>query len=79
MSVYRLPSGQLISRGYVANFSQNFNEVCQILPRLSKHLPIIIVKKKGQENIIKEVNENHSLAKNKIFMPYLFMLVFVDV
>ncbi len=37
MSVFRLSGGQLISRGYVANFSQNVNEVCQILPRLSKH------------------------------------------
>ena len=69
MSVYRLPSGQLISRGYVANFSQNVNEVCQMLPRLSKHLPMIIVKKKGQENNVKECKVN----KNRVFRVLDFL------
>ena len=42
MSVFRLPNGALISRGLIANFSQDIKELTKILPRLPKDLPIII-------------------------------------
>ncbi len=35
MSVFRLPGGQLLSRGYVANFSQDISQLCKLLPRNS--------------------------------------------
>jgi len=36
MSICRLKSGQLLSRGYVANFSQDLTQLCKILPRKTK-------------------------------------------
>ena len=54
MSVFRLPGGQLLSRGYVANFSQDISVICNTLPRLTSELPILIVKKTGQNNSSKE-------------------------
>ena len=35
MSVYRLKGGQLLSRGYVANFTQDIIQTCYDLPRLT--------------------------------------------
>ena len=52
MSVFRLPNGALISRGFIANFSQDIKELTKILPRLPKDLPIIILKKKIKITII---------------------------
>jgi hypothetical protein len=46
MSIFRLPGGQLVQRGFVANFSQNIQPICDILPRLPKDLPLLILKKK---------------------------------
>ena len=54
MSVFRLPGGQLISRGYVANFTQDINELCATLPRLTSEIPALIVKKIDQNNQSKE-------------------------
>ena len=54
MSVFRLPGGQLISRGYVANFTQDINELCATLPRLTSEIPVPIVKKIDQNNQSKE-------------------------
>lgn len=50
MSVFRLPGGQLVSRGFVANFSQDIQPIVNILPRLPKDLPVLILKKKKQLN-----------------------------
>ena len=50
MSIFRLPGGQLVQRGFVANFSQNIQPICDILPRLPKDLPLLILKKKDQLN-----------------------------
>ena len=50
MSFYRWPGGQLLSRGYVANFSQDINQLCKTLPRLTKDIPLLIVKKVDQNN-----------------------------
>ena len=33
MSVYRLPNGTLKHRGFVANFTQNVNEITQVIPK----------------------------------------------
>ena len=46
MSVYRLPGGALINRGFCANFSQDLEKILTILPRLPKDLPLWILKKK---------------------------------
>jgi hypothetical protein len=54
MSIFRLPGGQLISRGFVANFSQDIQPICDLLPRLPDDLPILILKKKDQNNNVKQ-------------------------
>ena len=53
MSVYRLPGGALINRGFCANFSQDLDNFLTILPRLPKDLPLLVLKKKNQENKVK--------------------------
>jgi hypothetical protein len=50
MSVYRHPNGALTSRGFCANFTQNIQPFVKLLPRLPKDLPILVLKKKDQEN-----------------------------
>ena len=50
MSVFRLPGGQLVSRGFVANFSQEIQPIVNVLPRVPKDLPLLILKKKNQLN-----------------------------
>ncbi len=54
MSIFRLPGGQLLSRGYVANFSQDLTPLLQSLPRKTCEIPILIVKKTNQNNESKE-------------------------
>ena len=51
MSIFRLPGGSLINRGFVANFSQDLQPLCNIKPRLPKDLPILILKKKINQTI----------------------------
>ena len=46
MSVYRLPGGALINRGFWDNFFQDLEKILTILPRLPKDLPLLILKKK---------------------------------
>jgi hypothetical protein len=58
MSIYRLPCGQLVSKSTVANFSQDISGLCVDLPRLTKSLPILIIKKKNQINYIKDFKVN---------------------
>ena len=58
MSIYRLPEGALINRGFCANFTQDIQPLCHILPRLTKDLPILILKKKDQNNNIKSFKVN---------------------
>ena len=58
MSICRLPGGQLISKGYVANFAQDITPICQALPRLTNTLPILIIKKTNQNNTNKEFKVN---------------------
>ena len=58
MSVYRLPGGQLLSRGYVANFSQDVTQLCKTLPRLTSEIPLLIVKKIDQNNNAKDFKVN---------------------
>ena len=50
MSVYRLRGGALFQKVFCANFAQDITEITKILPRLPKDLPIIILKKKDQQN-----------------------------
>lgn len=52
MCMFRLPNGQLISRGFVANFSQDINSITTVLPRLN--VPILIVRRKGTNNVHKD-------------------------
>ncbi len=58
MSIYRLPCGQLVSKGHVANFSQDISGLCVDLPRLTKSLPILVIKKKNQINDVKDFKVN---------------------
>jgi hypothetical protein len=54
MSVFRLPGGALINRGFCANFTQDIEPLCKTLPRLTKDLPVLILKKKDQQNNTKQ-------------------------
>ena len=45
MSVYRLPGGALITRGFFANFVQYLQPLLTTLPRLPKELHILILKR----------------------------------
>ena len=54
MSVYRLPGGALVQRGFCANFSQDLSEITNILPRLPKNIPFLVLKKKDQNMNIKQ-------------------------
>jgi hypothetical protein len=69
MSIFRLSGGQLISRGFVANFTQDIQPLVNVLPRLPKELPILIIKKKDQKN------QTHHFKVNKkrveIVLKYL--------
>lgn len=58
MSIYRLPNGSLVSRGYVANFGQDITPICRALPRLSASIPLIIVKEDRQTLTQKEFRVN---------------------
>jgi hypothetical protein len=49
MSIFRLSGGQLISRGFVANFTQDIQPLVNVLPRLPKDLPILILKKRTKK------------------------------
>jgi hypothetical protein len=53
ISIYRLRCGQLVSKGHEANYSQDLLCLCNALPRLSKSLPVLIVKRKNQRNYLK--------------------------
>ncbi len=73
MSIFRLPGGALISKGYVGNFSQNISSLCTKLPRKTKDLPLLIIKKTGQNNdSIKEfkVNRNRIETLIKFFFQF---------
>ena len=58
MSIFRLPGGQLLSRGYIANFSQDITQLCSELPRKTKDIPILIVKRIDQNKNSKEFKVN---------------------
>jgi hypothetical protein len=60
MSIWRLKNGARMSRGFVANFQQDISPVLNMLPRLPKDIPILILKKPNQTNETKafEVNKN---------------------
>ena len=69
MSIYRLPGGAHISRGFCANFSQDLGPVLKELPRLPKDLPILILKKKDQNNLTKQFHVNR--ARVELILTYL--------
>ena len=50
MSVYRLPNGQNVLRGHMANFVQDISDLVKVLPRMTNTLPVLIVKKKRSKN-----------------------------
>jgi len=54
MSVFRLPSGGLVHRGYCASFSQDIQPVCDQLPRLTQNISLLIVQKKNKLNVHKD-------------------------
>jgi hypothetical protein len=62
MSIFRLPGGGLIQRGYCANFKQELSPILKLLPRLPKDVPILVLKKKDQDNNVKNFNVN----KNRV-------------
>ena len=69
MSVDRLKGGQLLTRGYVANFNQDILPLCLSLPRLTSQIPLLIVKKIDQDNNVKELTVNKERVK--VLVEYL--------
>uniref|UniRef100_M4B240 Uncharacterized protein n=1 Tax=Hyaloperonospora arabidopsidis (strain Emoy2) TaxID=559515 RepID=M4B240_HYAAE len=50
VSVFKLKTDQNIHRGYVANFRQEPAAFINEVPRLADKIPVIIVKRNGQDN-----------------------------
>ncbi len=67
MSVFRLPSGGLVHRGYCASFSQDIQPVCDQLPRLAEDVSLLIVKKKTKLNLLKEFIVNRKRIESVLY------------
>lgn len=50
MTVYRLPSGGNVSRGFVANFKQDSVSIIKEIPLQPKDIPIVVIRRQGQNN-----------------------------
>ena len=70
MSIFRLPGGQYVSRGYMANFSQDIGSLIKQLPHIVKDLPILLIKKKNQKNEEKEFKVN----RNRVYICLNFLI-----
>ena len=68
MSIFRLLGGLYVSRGYMANFSQDIGSLIKQLQQLVKDLQILLIKKKNQK-IINRFKLN--INRNRV---YLFKL-----
>jgi hypothetical protein len=64
MSIFRLPGGALVQRGFCANFAQDLTELTTTLPRLPKDIPFLILKKKDQSMNIKQFVVNRRRIEN---------------
>jgi hypothetical protein len=60
MSVYRIRSGQTLHRGYIANFRQDNVPFLKEIPRLPSTLPLIIVKRQGEDNQTRQCRVNRA-------------------
>ena len=55
MTLYRINGlGRRVARGFCVNFRQNVQAFAKELPRLPRDLPVLIVRRRGQENTTKE-------------------------
>jgi len=64
MTIFRLSGGQLFNRGYSASFTKDLGPLCRSLPRLSKDVSIVIIKKLDNNNNNKEFKVNrHRVEK----------------
>lgn len=50
MTVYRLPSGGNVSRGFVANFRQDSVSIIKEIPLQPKDIPLVVIRRQGQNN-----------------------------
>ena len=62
MSIYRLPNGQYGYRGHVINLPQDITTLATSLPRLSKDLDILLVRKEGGENTHRDFRVRRSVV-----------------
>ncbi len=69
MSVFRLPSGGLVHRGYCASFTQDIQPMCDLLPRLADNISLLVVKKKSNDLDFKEFKVNRHRVE--IVLRYL--------
>ena len=69
MSVFRFPGGQLVHKGFVANFSQNLGELCKFLPHLPENVSVIIIKKQAQNHN----NEDFKVNRERVFACLSFL------
>ena len=58
MSVFKLRTGQNIHRVYVANYRQESASLIDEVPRLANRIPVVIVKRCGQDNTSAECKVN---------------------
>ena len=62
MSIYRLPYGQHGYKGHVINLPQDVTSFASSLPRNTKNLDVLIVRKDGSENTHKDFRVRCSLV-----------------
>ena len=54
MSVFRLPTGGNVSRGYVANFKQDVARFIREIPLIAAQLPCLVIRRRGVDNTCAE-------------------------
>ncbi len=62
MSIYRLPHGQYGYKGHVINLPQDVTSFASSLPRNTKNLDVLIVRKHGSDNTHKDFRVRRSVV-----------------
>lgn len=60
MTVYRLPCGKNVSRGFVANFKQDSTTFIKTIPLTREQLPIVVIRRFGKNNTSADFKVNRA-------------------
>ena len=60
MTVYRLPCGKNVSRGFVANFKQDSTTFIKTIPLTRDQLPIVVIRRIGKNNTSADFKVNRA-------------------